>query len=438
MTKLLDLNPKVLWSLLQGPAHRFTLQTRIFHFICIATLLVMVYVLIFSMVVGMIQYAWITAALIPLQLLLYYLSRVRGFTLLSLSVYSLLFHIFFVVSYRVSDGVNGSTLLSLCLVYFLSLAVAPRRGYLVLTVVNLATAGGLLWLEYQDPSFILTAYANRKEHFIDIASTYAVNVVMILIGLGYIISNYSKEKDKAEQRAMLLDELHEEKARLISVISHDYHTPLISLKKYLDIIDNYDLSSAEKQMLTNELRQSIVNTQNLLMNLLDMTKSEGRLVNQDTCFNPYYAVEDTIKVYQDIARAKGLTFESVLPETLLLKGNPYLFTIIVRNLINNAARACRAADNIKLAHEYQGCYHVFSVSDTGPGISESAQKDILDRWQNPLLHTLHSGGLGLMLSKKYTEVLGGELTFTTHANRGTAFFIKLPVIHHSNEVPVMS
>ncbi len=398
----------------------------------------MVYVLIFSLVVGMIQYAWITAALIPLQLLLYYLSRVRGFTLLSLSVYSLLFHIFFVASYRVSAGVNGSTLLSLCLVYFLSLAVAPRRGYLILTVVNLGTAGALLWLEYEDPSFILTAYANREEHFIDMASTYTVNVVMILIGLGYIISNYSKEKDKAEQRAMLLDELHEEKARLISVISHDYHTPLISLKKYLDIIDNYDLSIAEKQMLTNELRQSIVNTQNLLMNLLDMTKSEGRLINQDTCFNPYYAVEDTIKVYQDIARAKGLIFESVLPETLLLKGNPYLFTIIIRNLINNAARACRAADNITLAHEYQGRYHVFSVSDTGPGISESAQKDILDRWQNPVLHTLHAGGLGLMLSKKYSEVLGGELTFTTGAHRGTTFFIKLPVIHHSNEVTVMS
>jgi len=398
----------------------------------------MVYVLIFSLIVGMIQYAWITAALIPLQLLLYYLSRVKGLTLLSLSVYSLLFHIFFVASYRVSAGVNGSTLLSLCLVYFLSLAVAPRRGYLILTVVNLATAGALLWLEYQDPSFILTAYANRKEHFIDMASTYTVNVVMILIGLGYIISNYSKEKDKAEQRAMLLDELHEEKARLISVISHDYHTPLISLKKYLDIIDNYDLSIAEKQMLTNELRQSIVNTQNLLMNLLDMTKSEGRLINQDTCFNPYYAVEDTIKVYQDIARAKGLIFESVLPETLLLKGNPYLFTIIVRNLINNAARACRTADNIKLAHEYQGHYHVFSVSDTGPGISESAQRDILDRWKNPVLHTLHAGGLGLMLSKKYSEVLGGELTFTTYAHRGTTFFIKLPVIGHSNEVTVMS
>lgn len=392
----------------------------------------MVYVLVFSLAVGMTLYAWISAALIPLQLLLYYLSRVKGFTLFSLVVYSLLFHAFFVISYRVTSGINGSTMLSFCLVYFLSLSVSPKRGYPVLTVVNLVTVATLLWLEYQDPKFILTTYTDRKEQFVDIASTYVVNIVMILIGLGYIISNYRKEKDKAEKRAMLLDELHEEKVRLISVISHDYHTPLVSLKSYLNIIENHELSAAERKMLTTEIRQSIVNTQNLLMNLLDMTKSEGRLINKDVYFNAFKAIEDTIKVYQDIARSKGLIFESAIPETLFLRGNPYLFTIIVRNLINNATRACRAAETVKFTHQHLDGRHVFCISDTGPGISESAQKDILRGWQNPVPNTLRSGGLGLTLSKKYVEALGGELTFSTHPGVGTSFFVKLPIAEHQN------
>lgn len=387
----------------------------------------MIYVLIFSMVVGMQTYAWITAALIPLQLGLYYLSRVKGFTTLSPTVYSLVFHLFFVVSYRVSAGISGSTLLSYCLVYFCSLAIAPPRAYLILTLGNLGIVGTLLLIEYKQPAFIITGYADRQEHFIDIASTYAVNIIMILIGLGFIIRNYSKEKNKAEDRARLLDELHEEKARLISVISHDFQTPLISVRKYLDIISNYTLSTDERQMLETELKQSIINTQNLLMNLLEMTKSTGRLNNQEVDFKPLYAVEDTLRVYQDIAKARGLIFEAGIPAELTLKGNPYLFTIVVRNIINNAVRACRPGDTVRFTHEYHGDSQVFCVSDTGPGISESIQKDILDGWEKSSLHTGRTGGLGLMLAKKYSGALGGELTFETNPGSGTTFYIRFPV-----------
>ncbi|MGV3604605.1 MAG: ATP-binding protein [Dyadobacter fermentans] len=394
---------------------------------CVATLVVMVYVLIFSLAVGMITYAWLTAALIPLQLFLYYLSRVKGLTTLSPAIYSVLFHLFFVVSYRVSAGITGSTLLSLTLVYFCSLVIAPPRAYLPLTVINLGTVAALLLLEYRNPTFVLTSYASREEHFIDIASTYAVTVITSLIGLGYIISNYRKEKDNAEERALLLDVLHDEKARLIAVISHDFNTPLISVKKYLDILGSFELTAAERQMLESELRQSVVNTQNLLMNLLDMTKSNGRIRHRSASFNPLDAIEDTLKVYQDIAREKGVLFESEMPDSLTLKGNPHLFNIVIRNLINNAVRACKASDRVRLTHEYHGNCHQFSVSDTGPGLSEIAEKEIVEGWQDHSMQSLRSGGLGLILAKKYAGALGGELAYTTEIGKGTVFSLTIRI-----------
>ncbi|ACT91979.1 sensor histidine kinase [Dyadobacter fermentans] len=394
---------------------------------CVATLVVMGYVLIFSLAMGMITYAWLTAALIPLQLLLYYLSRVKGLTTLSPAIYSVLFHLFFVVSYRVSAGITGSTLLSLTLVYFCSLVIASPRAYLPLTVINLGTVAALLLLEYRNPTFVLTSYASREEHFIDIASTYAVTVITSLIGLGYIISNYRKEKDNAEERALLLDVLHDEKARLIAVISHDFNTPLISVKKYLDILGSFELTAAERQMLESELRQSVVNTQNLLMNLLDMTKSNDRIRHRSTSFNPLDAIEDTLKVYQDIAREKGVLFEPEIPDSLTLKGNPHLFNIVIRNLINNAVRACKASDRVRLTHEYHGNCHQFSVSDTGPGLSEIAEKEIMEGWQDHSMQSLRSGGLGLILAKKYAGALGGELAYTTEIGKGTVFSLTIPI-----------
>ncbi len=388
----------------------------------------MLYVLIFSIAVGMTSYALITMALIPLQLSLYYLSRIKNRTALSSGIYSLLFHCFFVVSYRLTSGITGSTLLSYCLVYFLSLAIASRRQYVILTVINLSFVGALLAIEYNDPTFVLGTYTNRKEHFIDIASTYTVSIVLFLIGLGFIIRNYSTEKEKAEERAMMLDELNEEKARLISVISHDYHTPLVSLKKYLDIVGNYDITPDERRMLESEIRQSIVNTQNLLMNLLDMTKSDIQRSDFARHFDIRDAIENTLNVYSDIAKAKGQDFSVCLPDGLRLRGNPHLFTIIIRNLINNAIKFSKAGAAIRLSYELQpGGLHVFCIADSGPGIPEAARREIIESWENPSRNTSRSGGLGLALSKKYTEAFGGELTFVTRAGEGTSFYIKIPL-----------
>ena len=202
----------------------------------------MVYVLIFSIYNNMVSYALITVILIPIQIFLYYISRFRDRVFVSMGIYILLIHGFFVISYRLSAGIAGSTLLSFCIVFFLSVAILPRKGYAILFLINLGTVAALLVSEYNDPTFVIGPYSNRSEHFIDIASTYVVNIILILIGLGYVIQNYTQERDKAEERALCLDELHEEKARLISVISHDYHTPLTALQNYLYVLEKYELS----------------------------------------------------------------------------------------------------------------------------------------------------------------------------------------------------
>ncbi|WP_353718366.1 HAMP domain-containing sensor histidine kinase [Dyadobacter sp. 676] len=411
---------------LYGDPSEFSLQSRIFHFMGAITVCVMVYVLFFSIAVGMTTYALITGILLPLQLGLYYLSRVKKRTTIAVYIYSLLFHGFFVVSYRLSAGISGSTLLSFCLVFYLSLITTPRKEYLVLTILNIGLVGSLLWLEYHDPAFVIVHYADRREQFIDVASTYTINILLFLGGLGYVISNYTREKEKAEQRAALLDELHEEKSRLISVISHDYHTPLVSLGKYLDIIGNYELNADERKMLQSEMRQSIVNTQNLLMNLLDMTKFDSRLISHDHRFNVLDSVRDTLRVYGDIAKLNGLAFTIDLPENLTLTGNPQVFTIIIRNLINNAVKFTKGGGEVSVVYRRDQSDHLFCIRDSGQGISKGRRKDILETWKNPVRVLSRSGGLGLSLVKRYTDLLGGEITFASNPGTGTTFFLRFP------------
>ncbi len=70
---------------------------------------------------------------------------------------------------------------------------------------------------------------------------------------------------------------------------------------------------------------------------------------------------------------------------------------------------------------------LFCIADNGPGIPETAQREIIESWKNPFRNTSRSGGLGLALSKKYTQAFGGELTFITSEGQGTSFYLKIPL-----------
>lgn len=404
------------------------LQTRIYHFMCIATIAVMLYVMFFSIAVGMEVYAFISGLLIPLQIFVFYLSRFRRRTLLSINIYILIIHGFFVVSYRLSAGISGSTLLSFSVVFFLCVAILPKKEYLVLTLVNLGTVAILLVAEYNAPSFILAGYTERKEQFIDIASTYAVSIVMILIGLGYIIKHYTIEKDNAEERAIILDDLHEEKARLLSVISHDYYTPLTALQHYLSILERHELSPDERQLYTAQMRQSVADTQSLLENLLDMTKKGNgiQISYAATAFRVLDAVSGTLKVYGDIARLNGQQINISIPENIEIYTDKQLFTVIIRNIINNAVKFSGDGAMIQFSYAQQQDMHVFAVTDNGPGINEDVRSEILESWQYLGRNVSRSGAIGLVLSKKYADVLNADLSFETGPDMGTTFTLKIP------------
>lgn len=418
------------WQYLIGQYDQFPLQTRVYHFICIATIAVMLYVVLFSIATGMGKYAMITALLIPFQVSLFYLSRFKNRTILSIDVYLLVIHVFFSASYRLSAGISGSTLLSFCIVFFLSVAVLPKKQYLLLTFVNLGVVAILLTAEYNDPAFVLANYSGRKEHFVDIASTYAVTIILILVGLGYLIRHYTLEKDVAEQRALMLDELHEEKAQLLAIISHDYYTPLTALQHYLSILEKSELSPEQREAFTAQMRQTVVDTQSLLANLLDMTRIEGKSSTHadQTTFLVLEAVSDTLKVYSDIARSNRQQMDISIPEKLEISADKHLFAVIIRNLINNAIKFSQDGATVRFSYEAQNGAHVFRVADNGPGIAEQRQKEILESWQHPARNVSRAGAIGLVLSKKSAMALGATLDFKTGPGKGTIFTLKIPVI----------
>lgn len=160
---------KNIWEYLKGSDQVFSLQYRIYHSICVATMLVILYNIPFTLAVGSYQMTILSTLLFLLQLWFYYLSRFKNQLYTSMVIYSVIIHIFFAINFYLSSGIQGTALHSFTISYFLIIAIAKRQHYWFWTLGNLAVVGALIAYEYFHPELIFNRYNSRTSQFIDIA-----------------------------------------------------------------------------------------------------------------------------------------------------------------------------------------------------------------------------------------------------------------------------
>lgn len=418
-----------IWDYLKGD-NTFSLQSRIYNSVCLVTIAIMVYNVPFSLALGMYDSMLATLLLIPLQVYLYYLSRFKGKTALSSIFLTVVVNLFFAVSYTLNSGIQGSTLLSFAISYFVIIAVSPRRQYWFWTIANILLVLGLIGWEYFYPEFFTNSYPTRADRFVDIASTYAVTILLTFACLSYIINNYDLERVTAEQNATGLAQLNKQKNKLISIISHDFNAPLNNINSYLYVLSNRELRQEDKKKYESDLQRITFDTQNLLLNLLSWSKSnmEGMSYALEPV-NVNDAMTDTLNVYASIAAEKGVEIKYQISDEIDVTANFELLEIIFRNLISNAVKFTPEKGSIRIFATTADSHHIISVSDSGMGIPAEKQQEIFTSDIAPTFGTSREKGvgLGLKICSEFIYYLKGEIWFETEAGRGTTFSIKLPV-----------
>lgn len=428
---LLHLVKRILdiWEFLKGDIDEFPLHARIYHSVSVVIGAVMLYNVPFSLAIGMYEAALASFLLLPLIIYLFYVSRFGNKTTMSETIYALLMNAFFCVNYFVNSGISGSTLLSFCLVHFMTIAIMPRSRYLFWTLFNIVLVGGLIYWEYIHADSNLYSYPSRKDYFVDITSTYIVNIVLMFAGLSYIINNYRQEKNKAEEQTRKVMEMDQQKAKLISIISHDFNTPLNNIKKYLWILTRMELGDKDRKQLEADLNQATSDTQHLLVNLLNWART-----NMDSHdYRPRAvmireAVSDTLKTYKTVAEEKDIDLQIELSEDHQIYGDGQMFNIIIRNLINNAIKFTPSGGVVRVRSKQDNDNCRISVTDSGKGIAPDRQAELFSPLAASTSGTSSERGIGLGLSlcKEFTEIMGGEIGFNT-SEKGTEFWVELPV-----------
>jgi len=245
-----------------------------------------------------------------------------------------------------------------------------------------------------------------------------------------VVALYAELDDKAGQ----LREISELKSRFLSYMSHEFRTPLGSIRSIarilLDRMDGPLTSEQEKQV--SFIQRAAGDLTEMVNDLLDLAKIEaGRISISPAWF----------EMVDLFAALRGM-FKPLLinPEVALVfeepVGLPRAFTDdkklsqILRNFISNALKftqkgevrvAARACDSGKVR---------FSVADTGVGIPAEYLDRIFEDFvqvDTPLQRRFRGAGLGLALCKRLAELLGGSVAVVSEVGHGSLFSVTIPI-----------
>jgi signal transduction histidine kinase/CheY-like chemotaxis protein len=236
-----------------------------------------------------------------------------------------------------------------------------------------------------------------------------------------------------DERAALLERASELKSRFLSNMSHEFRTPLnsiISLSALLlDRIDG-DLSTEQEKQVTF-IRRSAESLLEMVNDLLDLAKIEAGKVDVRPS---EFSVEEIFGALRGMLRPLitnpniALTFKQV-GEIPRLFSDETKLSQILRNFISNALKFTKAGEVAVTAEHGMHDTVIFSVRDTGLGIAPKDQITIFEEFtqiENELQRKSKGTGLGLPLSRKLAELLGGEVSVKSQLGQGSTFSVVVP------------
>ena len=301
--------------------------------------------------------------------------------------------------------------------------------------------------------YYIYAYLPDTEVFrnLPLSVTTVVFLYLLIFGIfcfwGYradlVHRKHEQEKDekyKAEllRAAKKAEAANEAKTEFLQRMSHDIRTPINGICGMIDVADHY----AEDMKKQTECRAKIKEASHLLLELinevLDMSKLESdEVILEESPFNLNSISEEILGVIEQMATEQNIRilWEEKEVTHWNLIGSPGHVKRVLMNILSNAVKY-----NKENGYVYISCREIpseqtamttleFVCRDTGIGMTEAFQKRIFEPFaqEHAGSRTKFAGtGLGMPITKKLVEKMGGTISFESKEGTGTTFVIRIP------------
>lgn len=265
-----------------------------------------------------------------------------------------------------------------------------------------------------------------------------VAVIALLIVIFFIIliardlsrsKYYRLQLEKAKQYA---EDLLHRREKLMLTISHDIRAPLSSIIGYIELLMHRNPDERQRYYLEN-MTGSSQHILSLVNDLLDFHRLEsGKMQILKVPYSIPALSREIYDSFRIMAETKGLEFVLNLREEgmdRLYLGDPIRIRQVIGNLISNAIKFTSVGRVVLLVKLIEAGQVVsITVSDSGPGIPEEEQERIFGEFMRLAGVEKEEGfGLGLSITRKLTELMGGKLSLSSRLGKGSDFTVTLPL-----------
>jgi signal transduction histidine kinase len=259
-------------------------------------------------------------------------------------------------------------------------------------------------------------------------------MVLLLGGLGFFYSRIKNKNTLLAQQNIQINKQKDElqtlngvKDRLFSIISHDLRNPLVTLRSYLSLSDNANISDDKKIAFKKQTSQAVSQTTDMLDNLLVWANMQIKNTNANiTPVDIEEVVLDAMDNVQAQAQQKNISIHKNI-EVSSAFGDKNILNIALRNLLTNAIKYSGENKTIFISSTQKDNQVLLSVRDEGIGMTT---KQIADLQNNETETTKGTqgekgSGLGLFLVKELLTKANNKLLIESEEGKGSVFTIGL-------------
>ncbi|WP_256757813.1 histidine kinase N-terminal 7TM domain-containing protein [Cohnella sp. WQ 127256] len=321
--------------------------------------------------------------------------------------------------------------------------VFPMLG----TMNKYPASGKALWTAYPelleriqavesgDERFSFQQYQNNQRKHYNCTLTFIYDMGQIPIGKMLMFNNITElieNEERLRENAKQLSHLNAFKDKLFTVVAHDIRDPIALLVSLTELLGeeqtDEEIVHAE---LFREIKEQVRGTFQLVDHLLDWYRSQkGEIVFRPQSWNLRQVVNQALSLVGARAGMKNIQMIERINETLTVSADKEMLDLIFRNLLSNAIKFTGIGGTIAIGAFREGDQVVVSVSDNGMGIDEETSKLLRQEemfFKEPgYSNERNEMRFGLVLTREFLRIHGGNLQFDSVPGEGTTFRFSLP------------
>jgi len=210
--------------------------------------------------------------------------------------------------------------------------------------------------------------------------------------------------------------------------SHEFKTPIISIRGFARQLHQGNLTPEQEQEFARIIMDEAEQLANMSSNVLLLTKLENQgIVTDKTHFSLDEQLRNCLILFEEQWSAKNLNLDLDLEEITIYQ-NSEILAHVWKNLISNAIKFSKQDGFLNIKCKKTTDHIHISIEDTGTGMTEETMSQIFEKfYQGDTSHATPGNGLGLPLTKRIVEIMGGRIFVKSTYGKGSTFTVHLPL-----------